>query len=52
MTAFIGISLTGVGAILLDGDVLGIVLILVGVLCLLLSPLVGTGRNRGKRDGG
>jgi hypothetical protein len=42
MTIFVGITLTAVGAILLDVQVVGIVLILVGFLCLLLSPLLGT----------
>jgi hypothetical protein len=42
MTIFVGITLTAVGAILLDVQVVGIVLILAGFLCLLLSPLLGT----------
>lgn len=42
MTIFVGITLTAVGAILLDVQVVGIALILAGFLCLLLSPLLGT----------
>lgn len=50
MTAFAGITLIGVGAILLDVHVVGVVLILAGVLCLLLSPLVGaSGGESGSR---
>ncbi|HXC84711.1 MAG TPA: hypothetical protein VNV62_22925 [Trebonia sp.] len=49
MTIFVGITLTAVGAILLDVRVVGIVLILAGCLCLLLSPLVGTVSRQQRR---